>query len=118
MSKPISWSLQMNVRSGQLDDARKLMKEMVESTSAEKESHCYEWFLSADGKTCHILERYADSDAVMAHLGTFGTKFAERFLGCFEPTSLFVYGEPRDDVRKALDGFGAVYLGTLGGFRR
>ena len=32
------------------------MKEMVESTSAEKESHCYEWFLSADGGRLEVLE--------------------------------------------------------------
>ena len=30
----------------------------------------------------------------------------------------FVYGEPSDEARAALDGFGAVYLGTFGGFSR
>ncbi len=71
------------------------------------------------GRTvCHIYERYADSDAALVHLGNFGAKFAERFLECFEPTSLFVYGEPSDEARAALDGLGAVYLGTVGGFSR
>ena len=66
----------------------------------------------------HIYERYADSDAAVVHLGNFGAKFAERFLQCFEPTDLYVYGEPSDEARAALDGFGAVYLGTFGGFSR
>ena len=44
--------------------------------------------------------------------------FVDRFLGCFEPISLSVYGEPTAEARAALDGFGAVYLGWLGGFNR
>ena len=54
----------------------------------------------------------------MAHLGNFGPNFAERFLECFEVTGFFVYGEPSGEVQAALEGFGPVYLGTLGGFTR
>jgi hypothetical protein len=54
----------------------------------------------------------------MIHLGAFGSKFAERFLSCVEPTGFSVYGDPSDDVRGVLDGFGAVYLGPFGGFAR
>lgn len=118
MSTVVSWNLQMLVRDGQLDDARVLMDEMVTSTLDESGTRGYEWFLSEDGGHCHINERYADSDAVMAHLGNFGEKFAERFLACFEPTTLSVYGEPSAEARAALDGFGATYLAPFGGFSR
>ena len=118
MSDTVSWNLQLSVREGRLDDARDLMAEMVESTRGEAGTLGYEWFLGGGGTACHILERYADSDAAMVHLGNFGDKFAERFLQCFEPTGLCVYGEPSDEARAALDGFGAVYLGTFGGFNR
>lgn len=118
MANSISWNLRTSVREGKLDDLKALMQEMVASTEQEPGTSTYEWFLSADGGECHINERYADSDSVLAHLGSFGEHFAERFLACLEPTSLCVYGEPSDDARAALDGFGAAYLGTLGGFRR
>lgn len=118
MSNSISWNLQMSVHEGRLNDARNLMTEMVAATRQEQGTQGYEWFLSEDGKTCHINERYADSAAVMVHLGNFGSKFADRFLACFKPTSLSVYGEPSAAARAALDGFGAAYLGWLGGFNR
>ena len=54
----------------------------------------------------------------MAHLGTFGANFAERFLGCVDPTALYVYGSPDDETRAVLAGFNAVFLGPLGGFAR
>ena len=117
MSNTISWNLQMSVRLS-LNEVRDLMAAMVAATEQEPGTQGYEWFLSPDGKTCHINERSADSAAVMAHLGNFGSKFADRFLACFEPTSLSVYGEPSAEARAALDGFGAAYLGWLGGFKR
>lgn len=118
MSGVVSWNLQLSVRDGRLDDVRALMAEMVASTMNEPGTLGYEWFLSPDGGTCHTCERYADSAAVLAHLGTFGARFADRFLACLQPTSLTVYGEPSTEARTALDGFGAVYLGPLGGFHR
>lgn len=118
MSNPISWNLQMAVKEGRLDKARALATEMVSATRQEPGTLVYEWFLSDDGKRCHINERFADSEAALAHLGNFGAKFADRFLDCFEPTSLSVYGEPSTEARAALDGLGATYLGQLDGFRR
>lgn len=118
MTETVSWSLRVAVREGRLDEFRSLMEEMVESTRAEAGARAYEWFLGEDGGECHIYERYADSDAVLAHLNTFGSRFAERFLGCVEPTGFHVYGHPSDEVRGVLGGFGAAYLGWFGGFAR
>jgi quinol monooxygenase YgiN len=113
MSKAVAWNLQLSVRPGQLESLRSLMVEMIESTRAEAGSLAYDWYLSEDGAACHIHERYRDDDAAMAHIVTFGTTFAERFLGCVEPTALYVYGDPGPAVRGALGDFGAVYFGPL-----
>lgn len=118
MSQAISWNLQLSVRGGRLEDARELMEEMVEATREEAGTRIYEWFLSDDGSACHLYERYADSEAAVVHLRSFGSRFADRFLECFEPAGLYVYGEPSDEARAILDGFGAEYLGTFGGFSR
>ncbi len=118
MSNVISWSLQMSVRDGTLDDAKALVSEMVEATRDEPGALTYEYFLSDDGSTCHIYERYADSDATMAHLGNFGANFAERFMACFAPTSFSVYGPASAEVRGALEAFGATHYKMLDGFSR
>ncbi len=118
MSSAVSWNLRVSINEGRLEDFRALMQEMVASTEGEAGALGYEWFLSEDGASCHINERYTDSDAVMAHLGNFGANFAERFLGCVAPTSIDVYGDPSDEVREALAGFGAVHHGPFGGFSR
>lgn len=119
MTDVVSWNLQVSIKEGQLEDFRALMNEMVAATRADEPGTLgYEWFVSPDGTACHIYERYTNSAAVMAHLGNFGAKFADRFLGCVQPTALWVYGEPTDEVRTALGGFGAEYLGSFGGFSR
>jgi quinol monooxygenase YgiN len=118
MSTAVSWNLQLAVQDGRLDDFRSLMHEMVESTRAEDGAQAYEWFVSEDGTACHLYERYADSGAAMVHLATFGSRFAERFLSCVAPTGFYVYGDPSDEVRAVLGGFGAAYLGPFGGFAR
>lgn len=119
MPEAVSWNLQLSVRDGQLDSLRTLMDDMVAATRQDEPGTlAYEWFLSANGSTCHIYERYVDSAAVLVHLNNFGTKYAERFLGCLEPTSLAVYGDPSPEAREVLDGFGAQYFGWLGGFDR
>ena len=118
MSDVVSWNLRLSLREGRLDEFRALMDEMVASTRNEGGAVAYEWFITPDGSECHLYERYADSAATMVHLGNFGAHFAERFMGCVEPTQFHVYGSPDEQVRGILDGFGAVYLGPFGGFAR
>lgn len=119
MSDTISWMLELNIKPGELDNMKALMKEMVEATRANEPGALnYEWFISEDEKTCHIYERYANSAAVMTHLGNFGRNFAKRFVAVFEPTSQVVYGNPNDELRKVLAKAGAVFMGPLDGFSR
>jgi quinol monooxygenase YgiN len=94
------------------------MKEMVEATQAnEPHTLNYEWTITEDSQSCHIYERYADSAATMTHLGAFGEKYAERFMASVEPMRIH-YGTPNNEVKKALSGFGAVFMAPFGGFAR
>ena len=119
MSECVSWVLQTKINDGQLDNFKTLMTEMVEATKTnESGALCYEWFISEDNTSCHIYERYENSEATMTHLGAFGENFAKRFMGCVTPKGITVYGNPSDQVRGALKGMGAVHFSNFGGFAR
>jgi len=119
MTENISWLLQVTINDGKLDDFKTLMTEMVNNTNEfEPGALNYEWYLGTDNKTCHIYERYENSQATLTHLGNFGEKYAERFMPMVTPTGISVYGNPSEEVRKGLATLGAVHYEQIGGFRR
>ncbi len=118
MSDVVSWMVQVSIKSGQLDNFKAVVEELVQSTRNEPNTLAYEWFLGEDNSSCHIYERYADSAATMTHLRTFGEKFAERFNPLVDYKQFTVYGAPNDEVKGVLGGFGATFMGQLNGFAR
>ncbi|MFN8187412.1 MAG: antibiotic biosynthesis monooxygenase [Gaiellales bacterium] len=118
MEEAVSWVVELSVRPGQLETLRSLMEELAASARDEPGTLVYDWYISGDGGTVHVYERYADSEATIAHNRAFGERFAGRFLEAVEPTRFTVYGDPSPAAREILDGFGATYLGAWGGFSR
>ena len=118
MSKPIYYLLEVEIKSGESDDFEALLKELIATAQSEPTTLNYDVSLGEDGKTCHFFERFTDSEALAAHVGSFAKNFAERFLSVVTPTRLTVYGNPSDEAKKALSGFGPVYMEPMGGFAR
>ena len=119
MSNQVSWMLELEIQEGRADALRALMAEMVNATKTNEAGTLdYEWSASADGKQCHIFERYVDSAATLIHLGTFGERFAGRFLEISKPVRFVVYGSPSAAVRDALAAFNPTYMQSMGGFSR
>ena len=119
MSGHVTWMLELDVHPGSADAFRKLAAEMVVATQTnEQRTLVYEWSISADEKTAHLLETYADSDAGLVHVGNFAAHYMERFLQVVTPTRLTVYGSPSDDLRDALAPFKPTYMARLDGFVR
>jgi quinol monooxygenase YgiN len=119
MKNQVSWILELRVREGRESDLRALMAEMVAATEAnEPGTLSYEWSASADGRACHVYERYTDSAAVMTHLVTFGERFAPRFEQVLEPVRTVVYGSPSEAVKNALADLNPTYMELVAGFNR
>lgn len=119
MTEVVHWTVQANVREGQLDALRELAAEMIADTKAnEPGAQAYEWMLSEDGTTCHLYERYRDPAATLQHLANFNERYAARFMSVLEPTGFVVYGNPNDDVRAALEAWGPRYVPHMDGFAR
>jgi len=119
MENHISWIIELDVKEEKIDKATALMEKMVEAAKANEEGTLhYEWFFNDDKTTCHIYERYENSEAVLTHLQNLNEHFIDDFMGAFEPKKLNVYGDPSDDAREALDGLGAQYFAFSNGFVR
>lgn len=119
MKSEVAWILELQVQDGRENDSRVLMAEMVSATEASEPGTLnYEWSLSADGKLCHIYERYTDSGAVMTHLTTFGERFAGRFQEVLQPLRVIVYGSPSAAVKDALAELNPMYMESAAGFSR
>jgi quinol monooxygenase YgiN len=119
MSDHVQWLLELSVNDGELENLKVLKAQMIEATQANEHGTVnYEWFISDDDKQCHLYEWYVDSAVVLVHLGTFGEKFADRFLAAMTPVKLTVYGNPNQEERDALAGLGAVHMQEFGGYAR
>jgi quinol monooxygenase YgiN len=110
--------VELTVKEGALDAFKELMEEMVSGTSTEPRTLAYEWYISADDRTVHIYEKYADSEATILHVTGFLAKWAERFMACVDVDRFVVYGDPSAECRELLAGFEPAYLGPWGGFSR
>ena len=116
MGDQISWCVELAVKPGQLDNFQALTGEMVEAARREDGVLAYQRFVSADCKLVLVYEQYADSAAALAHLRQFEKNFAKRFSEMAERTRFTGLGNPSDELRALLDGFGARYLKPFGDF--
>lgn len=118
MTDTVGWLVELSVKPGQLDAFKALMEEMVAGTAEEPGTRNYEWYISADGRTVHIWEKYADSDATLSHVTGFGEKWAPRFTDCVDMTRFVVYGNPTDAIKAVVGGWSPTYMQSWGGFAR
>lgn len=115
----VAWMFELVVREGRDADLRALMREMVESTKRDEQGALeYEWYVSEDGRRLHLFEIYADVDATMAHLATFGEKYMRRFFDILTPERMTLYGDPGERVRGALGQLAPAVMTHAAGFRR
>lgn len=118
-SRHVAWMFELAVKPERESDFRALMIEMAEATEGnEPRTLDYEWYVSEDGRRLHLFERYADADAAMVHLGTFGERFMARFFDILVPERITLYGAPDDRVRSAMTQLSPKVMSRAAGFSR
>lgn len=118
MSEHISWHVELQVKPGQLDALRTLTDEMVEAVKNEPGTLIYERYVSDDRLTVHVVERYVDASAAVAHLAAFSKAYGERLAKTIDRRRFTVFGTPSVELRKFLDPLGATYAAAFAGFSR
>jgi quinol monooxygenase YgiN len=117
MSNEIWCIYHLSVQPQDFPEFKSFIGPIVEAARHEPGTLTYEYSASADHRSVHILERYR-MEGLLPHVEQTFSPFAERFLELSKIEKLFVYGEPTEEIRKKLDGFGAIYLAPFDGFSR
>jgi quinol monooxygenase YgiN len=112
----VSWCVELAVRPGRLEDFERLTGEMVVATRAENGVLSYERFISDDGQTIYVHERYESSKAAADHLRKFAAGFSARYASMVERKRFVVFGDPSDELKTLLDIYRATYYRPFGPF--
>lgn len=118
MEGHVAWMTELAVKDGELETFTELMEEMVAGTREEPQALAYEWYISDDQRSVHIFEKYADSDAAIAHVNRLVERWIRRYIACVDIKRVVIYGDPSPAAREIFDGWRAAYLGPWGGFSR
>ncbi len=111
--------ISFTIPQGQMAKFKEVVAPLVADTMNEAGVIEYEYTVSADQSTVDIIERYRNSDAMVAHVTqTFGPRYSKPFLEIAKLKSFVVYGTPTDEAKKLLDGFNPTYLTPFDGFTR
>jgi quinol monooxygenase YgiN len=116
-TEQVYWIVAGTIHPGQEAAFRAISARLVESTRAEPGTLAYEWSVSADGRTFHILERYADSAAVALHRER-SADLVKELYAVATRESFTLYGNPSAEIRQLLASRAPLVLGPLGGFSR
>lgn len=93
----------MRIHDGQLEAFKAASQACVQLVSANEPGALqYDWFFSADETECVAIERYADSNAVLAHMANVGEQLGA-LIGMSD-FSVEVCGDPSDELRSASEG--------------
>lgn len=113
----IEYSLIWNVEPGKTDEFKQLVAEAVETARRESPVTEYKWYFNDDMTRCGLIERYPDSEALLAHLRIVGNLLS-RMLAISKISRFDVLGKLQGKAREDVEKMGArIYL-PFKGFRR
>jgi quinol monooxygenase YgiN len=107
----------LSTRPEEFEQFKALIDKIVAASSEEPDTLTYEYVVNAERTAIHIVERYRMA-GVLPHVEETFAPYAAQFLAFATIDKLFVYGEPTAEIRKKLDGFGAIYFAPFAGFTK
>jgi len=112
-------AVEATIHDGQLEAFRAVAQAMSAGSAAEPGTLGYEWFFSADGKQCRLLETYVDADAVLAHFtGPVVGQLVPQLMPLCTMDRFEIYGDPGPKVREMATLFGAKFFNYWTGINR
>jgi quinol monooxygenase YgiN len=118
MSEPLYLIFQANIREGQYAALLEVSKKLIAQTEQEKGAPLYEWFVSEDKKVVHVIERYADSDALLEHMSNFSKSNGAELMQAVQDARIQIYGNPTPELKAIAAEQGIALFAPIGGFNR
>jgi quinol monooxygenase YgiN len=110
--------VELTIESGKSEDFKKLAQQFIDRVNKnEPDALKYEWHLNNDETVCSVMECYASSDAVLAHLEDIGDLMPS-LMDIAKFTRVEVYGNPSQAVTDAVAPLGAIHYSAFGGISR
>ena len=113
MTESLIFTVDLEILPGRLDALKTHVADAVASVREnEPDVLIYAYFISEDGKTARIIEHYANSEAMLAHLKDADTS---DFFTMVKSRGATLHGSPSPELRKLMDGFGAEVFPLIDG---
>ena len=102
MSDIITIVVRSKIVDGKLDELKQVLAELVaHMKETEKDCLSYEWYLYEESMEVMVVERYANSDAVLFHMQNY-QQFVPRMEGCRTLLNLSINGNASDTLKKVM----------------
>ena len=119
MSKQVHLNVAFSINDGKFDAFQKTADAMTAGTDKEQGAVTYHWYLSADRKSCRLIETYQDANALLAHFkGEVVQKLVPQVLESASVTNFEVYGQPDPEAAKMLSSMNAKMFSFWKGINR
>ncbi len=118
MTESIRMVIEFAINPGKIDEVKEILTAAVKTTqSKDQGALSYEFFFNSEETKYYTFEWYKDSPSVLKHIEIAGEHINKLFT-VSQATRFEVFGNPSDELTKALDPFSAVCYSHWGGFTR
>jgi len=115
----VHFAVALTIHDGKLAEFESVAQQMIAGSAKEAGTLAYDWYFSSDRTHCRLIERYADADAVVAHLtGPVVMELVPKLLKASGLTGFEVYGDPGPKGAEMLAGLGADVFSPWRGLSR
>jgi len=104
----VRFTVDLTLKPETLEEFKTIVQALIAVTQRETGALGYDWFFSADGSRCRLIETYVDADAVLAHLtGPAVKELVPKLASATTIERFEVYGDPGPEASKILAGLNA-----------
>ena len=112
---------EITIEEGKIEEFKKLVQDMSRAVEAnEPDTINFQYYLNRDDETkCIVNETYANSEAALAHIsGVASQTILPKVFSVSRISRLDVYGNPSEELQKAITSLGPQIYNLFTGFSR